>query len=165
MVNFKTKEVKTSENKASTAVIKNNASNSFGRNSRLLTADQYAFVFKNAKRFGNACFTVLARENNVGYARLGLAISRKCAKRAVDRNTIKRLFRESFRLNQHALPAVDIIAMCKPAALKLNKEAMRHQIDKQWFFMKKKYTTDKIDLLDKKTDRTSQPSYSRSNQN
>jgi ribonuclease P protein component len=112
----------------------------FTRNLKLLTSEQYTFVFNKAKRFGNSSVTVLARENNLGYARLGLAISKKCAKRAVDRNRIKRLFRESFRLNHSSLPGVDIIAMCKPAALKLDNVIMRQQIDKQWFFMKKKFS-------------------------
>ena len=40
---------------------------------------------------------VIARRNDAGRARLGLAISRRRAPRAVDRNRIKRLIRESFR--------------------------------------------------------------------
>ncbi len=71
------------------------------RELKLLTAENYQNVFAKAERFGNRSFTVLARENGLDYPRLGLAISKKCAKRAVDRNRIKRQFRESFRLNQH----------------------------------------------------------------
>jgi len=106
---------------------------------KLLNSDDYQFVFDDAKRFGNHAFTVLARKNNLSHPRLGLAISKKCAKKAVDRNRIKRLFRESFRLNQDRLPAVDIIAMCKPSAVKLDKKAMRYQIDTQWHFINKKF--------------------------
>ncbi len=106
---------------------------------KLLTAKNYKNVFAKAERFGNRSFTVLARENGLGHARLGLAISKKCAKRAVDRNRIKRHFRESFRLNQHTLPSVDIIAMCKPSALSLDNANMREQIESQWRFMRKKF--------------------------
>jgi len=105
---------------------------------KLLTADNYKNVFAKAERFGNRSFTVLARENGLDHARLGLAISKKCAKRAVDRNRIKRHFRESFRINQHKLPCVDIIAMCKPSAISLDSATMREQIDSQWRFMRKK---------------------------
>jgi len=105
---------------------------------KLLTADNYKNVFAKAERFGNRSFTVLARENGLDHARLGLAISKKCAKRAVDRNKIKRHFRESFRINQHKLPCVDIIAMCKPSAISLDSATMREQIDSQWRFMRKK---------------------------
>ena len=106
---------------------------------KLLTAENYKNVFAKAERFGNRSFTVLARENGLDHARLGLAISKKCAKRAVDRNRIKRIFRESFRLNQHKLPSVDIIAMCKPSAKSLDNVEIRKQIDVQWHFMRKKF--------------------------
>ncbi|MCF6189085.1 MAG: ribonuclease P protein component [Cocleimonas sp.] len=105
---------------------------------KLLTAENYKNVFAKAERFGNCSFTVLARGNGLDHARLGLAISKKCAKRAVDRNRIKRHFRESFRINQHKLPCVDIIAMCKPSAISLDNANMREQIDSQWRFMRKK---------------------------
>jgi len=111
------------------------------RDLKLLTAENYQDVFSKAERFGNYSFTVLARPNDLNHPRLGLAISKKCAKRAVDRNRIKRLFRESFRLNQHKLPSVDIIAMCKPSAIKLTNHEMHEQIDKQWHFMRKKFAS------------------------
>ena len=113
----------------------------FCRNQKLLNAEQYKYVFSKSKRFGNKSFTVLARENNLGYPRLGLAISKKSAKRAVDRNRIKRIFRESFRLHQHKLPNVDIIAMCKSDVLSLDKQEMHKQIEAQWRFMQKKFLT------------------------
>jgi len=111
----------------------------FTRELKLLTEENYRSVFAKAERFGNRSFTVLARDNGLGYPRLGFAISKKCAKRAVDRNRIKRHFRESFRLNQHKLPSVDIIAMCKPSALVLENADIRLQIDTQWRFMRKKF--------------------------
>lgn len=113
----------------------------FSRKLKLLNAEHYKNVFSKSQRFGNKSFTVLARENNLGHSRLGLAISKKSAKRAVDRNRIKRIFRESFRLHQHSLPNVDIIAMCKPSVLSLNKQEMHKQIENQWRFMQKKFPT------------------------
>jgi len=111
----------------------------FDRKLKLLNAEEYSFVFSKSQRFGNKSFTVLARENNLSHPRLGLAISKKCAKHAVDRNRIKRIFRESFRLHQHLLPSVDIIAMCKPNVLLLDKKEMHTQIEIQWRFMQKKF--------------------------
>lgn len=113
---------------------------SLPRDLKLLSADNYKNVFAKAKRFGNYSFTVLVRENECGHPRLGLAISKKCAKHAVERNRIKRIFRESFRINQQKLPCVDIIAMCKPSAVKLDNQEMRKQIDTQWNFIRKKFT-------------------------
>ena len=109
------------------------------RQQKLITVESYQKVFGNSKRFGNKSITVLARANSLDHARLGLAISKKCAKRAVDRNRIKRLFRESFRLHQHSLPSVDIIAMCNSSVLTLDNQEMHKQIEIQWRFMRKKF--------------------------
>ncbi|MGV6861488.1 MAG: ribonuclease P protein component [Putridiphycobacter sp.] len=111
----------------------------FSKKLKLLNSEDYQSVFSKPKRFGNNTFTVLARENGLNHPRLGLAISKKCAKKAVDRNRIKRLFRESFRLNQQTLPTVDIIAMCKPSVLGLTNNEARRQIEIQWQFMRKKF--------------------------
>ena len=111
----------------------------FGRRQKLLTADHYKHVFNQSQRFGNKSITVLTRENSLDHPRLGLAISKKSVKRAVDRNRIKRIFRESFRLHQHKLPNVDIVAMCKSDVLSLDKHEMHKQIETQWRFMRKKF--------------------------
>ena len=114
------------------------------RNQKLLTAESYQEVFNQAQRFGNRSFTVLAKENNLDHARLGLAISKKCAKKAVDRNRIKRLFRESFRLNQHTLPCVDIVVMCKSSALSLDNKEIHTQIETQWRYMRKNFLAETL---------------------
>lgn len=41
-----------------------------------------------------------AKPNNLGHSRLGLIVAKKIARRAVDRNKVKRLLREVFRMNQ-----------------------------------------------------------------
>ncbi len=58
--------------------------------------------------------TVLAVPNELGHPRLGLAVSKKSARRAVDRNRVKRLAREQFRHAQWSLPAVDLVVMTRP---------------------------------------------------
>ena len=47
--------------------------------------------------------------NPDGQSRLGLAIAKRVLPRAVDRNRVKRLVRESFRHRRQDLPAVDVI--------------------------------------------------------
>ena len=42
-------------------------------------------------------------------ARLGLVVAKKLLKRAVDRNKVKRVVREQFRLRLAGLPAVDLV--------------------------------------------------------
>jgi ribonuclease P protein component len=110
----------------------------FPRELRLLTAKQYSHVFADARRFGNQSFTLLIRVNEQVYPRLGLAIAKKSAKRAIDRNRIKRLLRESFRNRQHQLPSIDIIAMCRPSAVPLSNKQILKQLEKQWCYIEKK---------------------------
>ena len=50
------------------------------------------------------------------WSRLGLVVSRKVGK-AHDRNRVKRLVREYFRLRRHSLSrAVDVVVVAKPGA-------------------------------------------------
>ena len=110
----------------------------FPRHLRLTEAVQYQRVFAGSSRFGNKYLTVLARENQLKHPRLGMAVSKKCAKRAVDRNRIKRIIRESFRANQTILPAVDLVVMCRPAILNIDNSDVFQNIEKQWYFIGKK---------------------------
>ncbi len=61
-----------------------------------------------------------------------MAIAKKKAKRAVDRNRIKRIARESFRNQQQALAGWDIVVMNKPNAVGATKQELRASIDAIW---------------------------------
>jgi ribonuclease P protein component len=68
------------------------------------------------RRYADRYFTLLVAPRAPGAAnrpRLGLAISRKQARRAVERNRLKRLIREAFRHRQLDLPSVDIVVMVR----------------------------------------------------
>ena len=64
--------------------------------------------------------------------RLGLAIAKKRVKLAVQRNRIKRIIRESFRLNQHNLPPIDMVVMVKSGIDKLDNQEINQQLSKIW---------------------------------
>jgi ribonuclease P protein component len=72
------------------------------------------------------------RPNDKGYARLGLAISKRKVRKAVARNRIKRLVRESFRLNQANLPAADIVVLAKPAAATAERSIIWESLARHW---------------------------------
>jgi ribonuclease P protein component len=75
-------------------------------------------------------FTVLARLNQLSEARLGLAISRRVAPRAVDRNRLRRLARESFR--QLALAPLDYIVMARQDAVGAANRTVRDSLDRHF---------------------------------
>jgi ribonuclease P protein component len=104
----------------------------FNRESRLLTPGQFQTVFTKPIRFGSSHITVLIIPNTDNNNRLGLAIAKKRVKLAVQRNRIKRQIRESFRLNQHKLPNIDMVIMVKSGTDKLDNHQIRQQLEKIW---------------------------------
>jgi ribonuclease P protein component len=104
----------------------------FDRESRLLTPSQFQSVFSKPVRFGSSHFTILITPNKQNNNRLGLAIAKKRVKLAVQRNRIKRQVRESFRLNQHNLPEIDIVVMVKSGIDKLENREINQQLEKIW---------------------------------
>ncbi len=69
----------------------------------MLTPSQFTFVFQQPQRAGTPQITILGRLNSLGHPRIGLTVAKKNVRRAHERNRIKRLTRESFRLRQHEL--------------------------------------------------------------
>lgn len=73
---------------------------------------------------------MLARLNECCAARLGLAISRKAAARAVDRNRLRRLARESFRRLE--LAPLDFVVMARKEATAADNERIRTSLDRHF---------------------------------
>ncbi len=66
----------------------------------MLHPREFKQVFNQPIRSSDPCFRVLARVNGKQHHRLGMAVSKKACSKAVGRNRIKRLVRESFRTQQ-----------------------------------------------------------------
>ncbi len=73
----------------------------FRQSERLHRSSEFAFVFQRGRRVGSKGLTLWALRRE-GPARLGLAIP-KAYGNAVERNRLKRLLREAFRLNKARL--------------------------------------------------------------
>ncbi|BCA97177.1 ribonuclease P protein component [Legionella antarctica] len=102
----------------------------FKKTQRLLNKIDYDHVFEQAKKIITREFIILYRENNFGYARIGLALSKKMIAKAHDRNRIKRLLRESFR--QSRLPAVDMIFLARQGVAKQTSSSINTRLSETW---------------------------------
>ena len=89
----------------------------FGAELRLRSKLQFDALYAGGRRIDDRFFGLRVKPNGLQHPRIGLAVAVKTAGNAVARNRLRRLIRESFRLAQHALPAVDIVVAAKfPAA-------------------------------------------------
>jgi ribonuclease P protein component len=106
---------------------------SFSRSRRLLSAGDYRAVFDDVRfKAGQSEFVLLARPSSTEHSRLGLAIARKHIRRAVNRNLMKRLAREVFRMLPPAEPALDIVLLSRPAAAHSDRASLRAGLLRQF---------------------------------
>ena len=68
-------------------------------------------------RIAKGPFVAIALANASGAARLGMIIGKRHLSRAVDRNRVKRVIRESFRRHHDALPHLDIVIQLASSAI------------------------------------------------
>ena len=99
----------------------------------------YQRVFSRCRfKVNDRHLTLLAVANGLEFPRLGLAISRKVARKAVARNRIKRQIRESFRLQQASLGALDIVAVSRPGVGCVERRQFGQAMEKLWNKLVKK---------------------------
>jgi ribonuclease P protein component len=98
----------------------------------MLDAASYGRVFRQAKRSRDKVITVLSRSKDQPLARLGLAISKKHCKSAVQRNRIKRVVRESFRQHQSDLTGIDIVVLNHAATHRASNRQLFESLAAHW---------------------------------
>lgn len=110
----------------------NSAQFNLDRISRLTTSSEFSYVFADASAIHTQSFTILARSSQQTMSRIGLVISKKNVARAVARNQLKRVIRESFRTHRELLPKVDIIVLAKKGADKKKNQELFGDLLKGW---------------------------------
>ena len=65
-------------------------------------------------------------------ARLGLAIAKRVARRAVDRNRIRRVARETFRMRRQRLRPVDFVVLARPSATDADTRTLKLALEQLW---------------------------------
>jgi ribonuclease P protein component len=105
--------------------------NAFPKTARLLSPKDYKPVFDNSRyKVSTKQFLLLATASQARRPRLGLVIAKKNVSKAVQRNRLKRVLRESFRLRQSEIPLIDIVVLARKDADKLAPLELRKMIDR-----------------------------------
>ena len=104
----------------------------FGADLRLRSKLQFDAIYAGGRRIDDRFFGLRVKPNGLTHARIGLAVAVKTAGNGVRRNRLRRLVRESFRLAQHGLPAVDIVVAAKFPAREAPASALRASLATLW---------------------------------
>ena len=104
----------------------------FPRAFRLTRARDFERVFAGAFRSTGEGVRVLARANGQGCARLGLAISRRRVRKAVCRNRLKRVIRESFRHHCPELGSLDVVVLARSGLDRIGNSELHRLLAGHW---------------------------------
>ena len=106
----------------------------FGRDQRLLRQNDFSQIFRHPHpvRVSAPGILLLAIRSAEPHPRLGLVVAKKVLRRAVWRNRVKRIARESFRLKGARLPAMDVVMIAKAPIATLSNQQLREHLDRLW---------------------------------
>ncbi len=108
----------------------------YGRQNRILTGSHYKAVFNNRLRFHSRFFSFHLLPNDASHSRLGIAVSKKVSKLAVERNRIKRQIRDSFRYYLAAesvqTHGTDFVLVAKASVQGADNHEIRSDLDENW---------------------------------
>ncbi len=99
---------------------------------RLRRKRDFDAAYARGRRMGDGFFAVTATMNTAGAPRLGLAVAVRVAGGAVERNRIRRIIRESFRLHQREIPAVDLVVSARAKARGAPGGQLRESLAALW---------------------------------
>jgi ribonuclease P protein component len=102
---------------------------SFPKELKIRTNSEYEEIFGKSKRLSTEHFNILCAPNSLGYPRLGLVVGKKAVPGAVERNRIKRVLREVFRLNKPLFGSMDVVFVAKRGSEKLDYALAKREIE------------------------------------
>jgi ribonuclease P protein component len=106
---------------------------SFSRKDRLPDASAFSRVFNSAaSRASHKFVLLLATPNGLDHHRLGVIVSRKNVKLAVQRNRFKRITRECFRTRPGNAAGMDVVVLARKGVDTLDNETLSTILRQQW---------------------------------
>jgi len=106
---------------------------SYSRKYRLATKAEVQSVFADKPgKISRKYLLVLYKSNQLPYARLGMIVGKKHLRRAVDRNRVRRVIRESFRHEREKLKGLDFVVMIRSDCSLLENQAIKNEIGNVW---------------------------------
>jgi len=97
-------------------------SEAFSRRARLSGPGVFQALLRSRRSSKSERFLVQATANGRVFARLGIVVGKRVARRAVDRGYLKRLVRETFRREQEGLAGFDLLV--RPRRIVLRSEVI-----------------------------------------
>jgi len=104
----------------------------FPPEARLRESSAFRAVFSGGSKFVCPGFVIIAAAQDNTGARLGLALAKRRIRRAVDRNRVKRVLRESFRENRPYLGGVDIVVLARSRTARMDNTDLFAQLAGIW---------------------------------
>lgn len=102
----------------------------FPRSARLLAKADFDALFRAGQSVGSNFFRALVLPSKTTHVRLGITVPKRIVVYAHDRNRIKRLLREAFRMRRSELPMIDLVILARNGILSASDEMLRNDINK-----------------------------------
>ena len=98
-----------------------------------MNSAEFSNVFDHAQAIRRSSWVILSIPNQLEHPRLGVVVSKKIAPKAHQRNRIKRLAKETFRLKREQMPNLDVIVLPKHKVLQLDNSEAVSQLRKAFY--------------------------------
>ena len=99
---------------------------------RLRNSREFRSVFSKKQKTSDRLFVVYFLKNSLDRSRVGITVSRKVSTRAVKRNRVKRLIRESFRTHQFTGDGLDIVVIAQRATTLVSNQEIISSLENHW---------------------------------
>lgn len=106
-----------------------NKANGFPPWARVRHQRDFDRAWRAGRRARGSQLVVVAVDNKLGITRLGLSVGKKIWRGAVQRNRVKRIMREGFRLTYDQLPkGVDLVLIAARPGLRPNLATLQEEL-------------------------------------